>query len=111
MNNHRPTALQLYRKTNAFTILHVVVIVISLSSMSCLALSLPLCLMPIVSKVLLYRNPSLQCWLRGRHTVANDQFCEQATVGSNTVDNHEHYHNILRSNVTISDLFQNWLVP
>ena len=42
--------------------------------------------MPFVSKVLLYRNPSLQCWLRGRHTVANDQFCEQATVGSNTVD-------------------------
>ena len=31
-----------------------------------LALSFPLFLIPIVSKFLIYRNPSLQCWLRGR---------------------------------------------
>ena len=55
-------------KTNAFTILHFVVIVISLSFhiLFILALSLPLFLMPIVSKFLLYMNPSLQFWLRGR---------------------------------------------
>ena len=53
-------------KTNAFTILHFFVIVISCLSICCLALSLPLFLMPIVSKFLLYMNPSLQFWLRGR---------------------------------------------
>ena len=57
-------------KTNAFTILHFVVIVISLSFHILFSpvsvMSLPLCLMPIVSKFQLYRNPSLQFWHRGR---------------------------------------------
>ena len=53
-------------KTNAFTILHFVVIVISLSFHILFTLSLPLFLMPIVSKFLLYMNLSLQFWLRGR---------------------------------------------
>ena len=53
-------------KTNAFTILHFVVMFYLCLSISLLALSLPLCLMPIVSKFLLYRNLSLQFWHRGR---------------------------------------------
>ena len=53
-------------KTNAFTILHFVAIVIALYFHILLALSLPLCLKPIVSKCHLYRNPSLQFWDRGR---------------------------------------------
>ena len=56
-------------KTNAFTIRHFVVVVFDFPYLGCLALSLPLCLMPIVSKCLLYWNRSLQFWFRGRQNL------------------------------------------